>query len=105
MSARRQISWNAALVDLKNDRSNTRPVYRLKWVLSRGAWLAYQPVRSGHPTELLGMVRTGTRSGAIAIQFLYGGAPVEVATFPFDQNGLRAAKLALEARIAEAEAA
>ncbi|KQQ39076.1 hypothetical protein ASF58_23330 [Methylobacterium sp. Leaf125] len=105
MSARRSISWNAALVDFKNDRSNTRPNYRLKWVLSRGAWLAYRPDRNGKPTELLGMVRTGARSGAVAIHLLFGGAPVEVATFPFDQPGLQAAKLALEARVAEAEAA
>jgi hypothetical protein len=104
-AARRSISWAAAQVELRADRSYTRPEYRLKWVLSRGAWLAYQPVRSGQPTELLGMVQTGTRSGAVAIQFLYGGAPVEVATFPFDQNGRRAAMLALEARVAENPAA
>lgn len=95
-AARRHISWGAALVDLRNDRENVVH-YRLKWVLSRGFWLGYQRSRSGTATELLGMVRTGRE--VVAVELLHGGGAYDIERFPMNQQGLRAAMLAVEARV------
>lgn len=102
MSARRKISWGAAVSDMKSERNVVR--LSQKWIQSRGALLAYKPVRVGPATELLGLVQTGGPE-IVANVLGYSGTLHEVGRFANDMLGLRAARQAVELAIEAGEAA